>query len=378
MTEAPLVALEARALSGPAGGVVRYIRGLLGGFQRLQPQPSLLVLCDHPRGQAGVRSFPSIVVPPASPWLRPYWNRVALPRAVRALRPHLLHLTKPMGVPSPRQFPPVVATIYDVIPLTHPETQTLAQRIYWRAALPAAARTATAIITISEASKRAIAEHLGIAPERIAVTHPGVESAFTPTAPAVHRAVGARYQLGETPYLLTVGRIDQRKNVDRLLSAFARIARDVPHLLVIAGRWGWKTDRVREAARDPRLAGRVRFLEHVADTDLPALYGGAAAFAFLSQDEGFGFPPLEAMACETPVLASTRGSLPEVVGNAAILVEPENEDSVAWELERILTDATLRARLVADGRTWVRQFTWERTARQTLEVYERMLGDLSP
>lgn len=375
MTAHSKIVIEARALSGPAGGVVRYIHGLLNGLHRLQPPMSFTVLCDHQAGQTAIPGMPSVTVPPASPWLRMYWNAVALPRAIQRLQPRLVHLTKPSGIASRRGFPPVVTTIYDVIPLTHPETQTAAQRMYWRATLPPAARDAAAIITISEASKRAIHETLGVPNDRITVTLPGIEPLFAPAPQTERQALRARLGLGDTPYLLTVGTIEPRKNVDKLLRAFARVASEIPHTLVIAGRWGWKTERVKEAARDPRLANRVRFLGRVENADLPALYSGADAFAFLSQDEGFGFPPLEAMACGTPVLVSTFGSLPEVVSTAALLVDPSNDADVADALRRLLTDAELRTRLAATGRTWVQQFTWGRTALQTRAVYERMLGE---
>ncbi len=377
MTPAP-IAIETRALSGPAGGVVRYIHGLLDGLARLQPALPLMAVCDHPRGQASIPNTPSIVVPPATPWLRWYWNAVALPRALQHVHPRLVHLTKPSGIRAHTGFPPIVTTIYDVIPLTHPETQTFTQRMYWKTALPAAARQAAVIITISEASKRAIHETLGVPESRITVTLPGIESRFAPTAdmrPALRSRLGG----GDAPYLLTVGTIEPRKNVDVLLRTFARIAADVPHTLVIAGRWGWKTEAVKEAARDPRLADRVRFLGRVENADLPALYSNTSAFVFLSQDEGFGFPPLEAMACGTPVLVSNRGSLPEVVGDHALLTNPADEDGTATALQRLLLDTALQTQLRSRGRAWAQQFTWERTARQTRAVYERILGiSLSP
>lgn len=370
----PVVALEARALSGPAGGVVRYIRGLLTGFAQVNPRFPLLVLCDDPRGQALVKNFPSLHIPPASPWLRLYWNRVALPHAIRYLHPRLVHLTKPSGIPFRQGFPPVVTTIYDVIPLTRPETQTVAQRLYWRVELPAAARRAAAIVTISEASKRAIVDTLGVPADRVTVTVPGLEPAFSPQPSEARTELRSRLGLGDAPYVLSVGTIEPRKNVDRLLKAFARIAKDVSHTLVIAGRWGWKTERVVAAAKDPRLFDRVRFLGRVEERDLPTLYSGADVFAFLSVDEGFGFPPLEAMACGTPAVVSNQGSLPEVVGAAALLVNPLDEEEIASALRRLLSDAPLRTRLTEHGRTWVRQFTWERTARQTAEVYATILG----
>lgn len=371
MTEWPFgpVALEVRALAGPAGGVVRYIRGLLAGLAAVRPTLPLILLTDRRY------HLPSVVaVPPSGVVLRPVWDLWSLPRAVRRLQPALLHRTKPAFVPRRQGFPPTIMTIYDVIPLENPETQTVPQRAYWRLSLPLAARSATHILTISEASKRAIRDRLGVPPERITVTLPGLDASFVPSTPGALTALFDRLRL-RRPYVLTVGTIEPRKNVDRLLGAFAQIVEELPHTLIIAGRWGWKTRAVTAAAADPRLRGRVRFLGRVPAPDLPALYGGADAFVFLSRAEGFGFPPLEAQACGTPVIVSDRGSLPEAVGSAAILVDPDNEAGVAAELRRLLSNRALQEDLRRRGRAWASNFSWGRMAAETLAVYERVVSE---
>lgn len=377
----PMV-IEARALSGPAGGVVRYIRGLLRGLHELQPALPLLVFTDHPRGLARMHeedqttsthsALHGISVGPSGDALRLWWDMWALPRAVRKLRPQLLHRTKPAGTPFRAGLPPTIVTIYDVIPLEHPSTQTFAQRLYWNIQLPLAVRTAQHIVTISEASKHSIVERLSVPESRVTVTLPGVDTQFTPPAEELVVALRERFRI-PGPYLLTVGTIEPRKNVDALLRGFSLVVRDIPHTLVIAGRWGWRTDAVRRALADPRIQGRVVLLGPVAPADLPVLYGGADAFVFLSRAEGFGFPPLEAMACGTPVLCSAAGSLGEIVGSASLPVNPSDERAIAEGLVCIVSDAPLRERLRRDGMARSASFTWRRTAAQTLEVYATVI-----
>lgn len=368
-----MILFEARALSAPPAGVNRYLVGLLRGLRHASPDLPLTLLVDQPRALRRVPGFQGVAVGPAHPLLRLYWDAFAVRSVITRLRPRLVHRTKPAGTFRPRGLPPIVMNVYDVIPLTHPGTQTLAQRTYWRMQLPRAARDAGHVLTISHDAKQSIVRMLDVPPDRITVTYPGIEESFQRPDAATIASVCTRYGL-DGPYLLHVGTIEPRKNVDLLLKAFADIAERVPHNVVLAGRWGWKGEAVRAAARDPRMANRVRFLGPVPHGDLAALYAGASAVAFLSSAEGFGFPPLEAMACGTPTVVSRRGSLPEVVGGAALIVEPDRE-LVASAIERILGDASLRERLSAAGPVRARTFTWGRCATETLRVYEQVLGE---
>lgn len=368
-----LVAIEARALSGPAAGVVRYLRGLVPALRCAAPELPILLFTDHPRGARVFPGLPSRVVPPSAELLRWYWDFLALPAAVRRSRAALLHRTKPAGTPFRRGLPPTITTIYDVIPLDFPETQTLTQRTYWRVQLPLAARSAAHVLTISEASRQRIHERLGVPRDRITVTYPGVDPAFKRAAAEAVAEMRARLGL-EAPYVLTVGTIEPRKNVDRLLRSFAEASHSIPHTLVVAGRWGWKTGAVRAALRDPRLEGRVRMLGAVAAEHLPTLYSGAEMFVTLSRAEGFGFPALEAMACGAPVIVSNRGSLPETVGEAALVVDSEDRTAVATAIVRFAEDRTRREEFSRRGQQRAKAFTWDQTAAGTLRVYKQFLG----
>lgn len=375
------IVIEARALSGPPGGIVRYIRGLLRGFNDLETAPPLLLLSDHPRGLTRVTEddtaydgpdIPGISVGPSGNALRFFWDVWALPRAIRRLQPRLLHRTKPAGTPFVTGLPPTIATIYDVIPLVHPNTQTLAQRLYWRVQLPLVARTARHIVTLSETSKRSIVQRLSVPPEVVTVTLPGIDARFIPPTTAQVALLCERLQI-RRPYILTVGTIEPRKNIDTLVRGFAKIVQDIPHVLVIAGRWGWRTNAVRHALTDPRIRGRVVLLGPVAPAALPVLYGGADAFVFVSRAEGFGFPPLEAMACGTPVVCSVAGSLDEIVSPAALKVNHDDVDNVADGIARIVSDTALCERHRKLGLAHSARFTWRRTAEETLAVYTSVM-----
>jgi len=181
--------------------------------------------------------------------------------------------------------------------------------------------------------------------------------------------VRRRYGL-EGPFLLSVGSLEPGKNRERLLQAFARLqARGLKHTLVVAGQRAWRYEGEAPLARRLGLADSVRFLGHVPQADLPALYSAADLFVFPSLYEGFGLPALEAMACGTPVVASNVSALPEVVGDAALQVSPLDVEALADAIERLLRDDRLRADLRERGLERARQFSWEKAARRTAEVY---------
>jgi glycosyltransferase involved in cell wall biosynthesis len=240
---------------------------------------------------------------------------------------------------------PFVLTVHDVLPLRHPELFTYANRTHFRLLVAPAARRAAAVLTGSAHVRGQIVELLGVAPERVAVTPWGISERFRRTEPDP-AWLASRFGI-RGPYLLTAGAGDPRKNV----ATAKRIAG--ARQLVAVG---------------PETTG------HVSDQELVALYSGADCFLFLSLDEGFGFPPLEAMACGCPVLASARGSLPEVLGDAALLVEPDAGEA-ADALARILEDGALRADLRARGLERARKFSWEACARATAGVYRTAIGD---
>jgi glycosyltransferase involved in cell wall biosynthesis len=186
-------------------------------------------------------------------------------------------------------------------------------------------------------------------------------------------AVRLKYQLGDTPYILAVGTVQPRKNYQMLIRAFRPVAAQRPHALFIAGGKGWLYDEMMSEVEKQGLNGRVRFIGFVDDVDLPALYSGAALFVQPSLYEGFGLPLLEAMACGVPVITSNVSSLPEVVGETAVQLSPQDEAAWTNILLTLLADPTRRARMVADGFRQARRFSWQTAARQLLHIYEMLL-----
>jgi glycosyltransferase involved in cell wall biosynthesis len=364
------IALEARSLSTLGGGVRTYTMEVIRRLLSRKSTSEYHVVYDARRYVGTFEGATEHVVPIRHPLLRFFWDQWQLPSALRRIAPDLVHYFKPAM--ATRAVAQSVATMYDVMPLLFPDTQTFAQRTYWRQQLPRTARLCTHLLTISECSKRDIVENLQVAPERITVTPPGVDPRFRPVPPAARAALRGQYRLPERFYLF-LGTIEPRKNIARLIRAFSRIAGAVPHDLVIAGKWGWRFGDVKTAAANPRIRSRVHFLSHVAAEDLPALYSAADAFIFPSLYEGFGLPPLEAMACGTPVVTSNVSSLPEAVGPHAELVNPRDEEALARAMERLVMDRTVHDRLANEGVVWSRAFTWDRTAEQTIAVYTRLL-----
>lgn len=272
--------------------------------------------------------------------------------------------------------PHSVITIHDLGFLHHPETHTYAQRLYHQLFTYLSARRATHIIAISEATKRDLQRYYGTPAGKISVIYHGVHPRFKPvTDQAVLHQLMQRYDI-LPPYLLFVSTIQPRKNIARLIEAFARVRATIGDdvMLVLAGKPGWLTDQIERRAAELGIADMVRFIGYVADTDLPALLSGALAYVVPSLYEGFGMTVLEAQACGTPVLASNTSSLPEVTGDAGLLVDPYNVDSIAHGIVRLVQDEALRADLRKRGLQHAAGWTWERTARQTLAVLEQVGG----
>ena len=206
------------------------------------------------------------------------------------------------------------------------------------------------------------------------VVYGGVDPGFCPILPVARAALRQKYALPER-FILSVGTIEPRKNLTALLDAYHTLRQSDPDLgLVIAGRRGWRSAGFFERLQALGLEATVRLLGPVPDADLPALYSAAEVFAYPSLYEGFGLPPLEAMACGTPVVVSNTSSLPEVVGKAGLLVEPHDIAGLAAAIEAALTDTARQADLCARGLMQARCFTWEAAARATLQVYQDVLS----
>ena len=264
-----------------------------------------------------------------------------------------------------------VLTIHDMSFVRHPEFAESRNLDYLRTHIAATAARADRILTDSHFSADEIRDCLHVPADRVVPIHLGIAESFSRPDDARIRATLTTLGL-DRPYLLTVGTVEPRKNLPLLIDSFERM-QSFDGLLVIAGRLGWKVEPILDRIRRSPRAAAIRLIQTVDDETLPALYAGAELFLITSFYEGFGFPPLEAMACGTPVLSSNGGSLAEVLGDAARILTDFDPDHWSTEAQRLLSDTTLRRTLVDRGHTQSARYRWDHTARETLATYESVL-----
>jgi glycosyltransferase involved in cell wall biosynthesis len=368
-------------------------------------QPDSPYLADLAQLRAAHPNVASAPIPLSPRRLTQLWQRLRVPLPVELFTGRIDLLHAPDFVLPPTRARTLL-TIHDLSFLVHPECHLPSMVRYLSSAVPRSVRRADAVLADSEATRRDLVRLLATDPARVTIVYPGVAPRFRPLPPAETEPLRQRLGLPER-FLLFVSTIEPRKNLVRLLEAFAlliepriedrgsRIAGGIePKIedrgskiaggddppssilgqlhLVIAGRRGWLYEDVFDAIERLGLGGRVRVLDFVDDNDLPALYNLAWAFAYPSIYEGFGLPALEAMACGTPVITANNSSLPEVVGDAALLAPAEDVVALAEALRRAATDEALRARLRIAGPERAQQFTWQRAAQQVLACYRHM------
>jgi glycosyltransferase involved in cell wall biosynthesis len=300
------------------------------------------------------------------------WWAVGLPFHLKRAGYALFHGTN-YDIPLWNRCPTVV-TIHDLSVLLLPgmHERRIARRA--RRRLHIMARHATMIIAATESGKRELCEHLGVEPQRVAVTPYAPRRSFRPLPAEQTAEVRRRLNIADE-FLLFVGTIEPRKNLITLIRAYEEILRASrqPPQLVIAGKEGWLTDELFAHIKRAGLEDSLRFTGYIAEADLAALYSSCTAFIYPSLYEGFGLPPLEAMSCGAPVITSRIGSITEVVGQAAYLVEPTDTVELARSIIKLLEDEGARERLRVAGRERAAQFTWEKTAERTLEIYRQAI-----
>jgi glycosyltransferase involved in cell wall biosynthesis len=395
--EGPRVAIDVRALqrgfkSHQGRGIGRYVRSLVEALLALDSERRLGFLADASaelgRLADGSAGRLHRIASPA--WMdrlgKPSVHlrqHLAWPRRLRSLPFDLFHFCSQTDAPL-RPGVPYVVTVLDLVP--HRMAKEYARgKSRLRFALGRwlerqALRGARGLLAISEFTRKDLVDLLGIPPERIAVTPLGVAPGLAPASKADVEGFCRRHQLA-AGYVLYVGGIDRRKNLPFLLEVMRAIGVRRPEtVLVLAGRYRDDPDFPELVAEIGRLGleRMVRLLGYVPEEEIASLYSGAAVFAYPSLYEGFGLPPLEAMACGTPVVAADRTALPEVLGHAAVLADPEDVAEFAEALLAVLDRPDRARELAAEGRRWAARFTWEETARRTLEAYRRFAPPLDP
>ena len=355
-------------------GIGTYIRNILVELHRHDAETPYVVLSRN-RDLHTIRDLVprfQVVVEDAEPYSLS--EQVRIPWRLRREGVTLVH--EPHYVLPPLTTCRAVVTIHDCIHLMFP--QYLPNRLahlYARSFMWTATHQAARILTVSEASKRDILRFFAIPEKKVRVIYNAIDERFlTPPDEATTERVRQRYQL-DHPFVLYVGNIKPHKNIERIIDAFGRARPDGPSglKLVIIGDEVSKYPSLRQMVHRHKLDKHVRFLGFQPQETLASFYRLAGAFVFPSLYEGFGLPPLEAMACGTPVITSNVSSLPEVAGDAALLVDPYDVDALARAIVRIFTDPQLRDKLVARGFTRARQFSWADSVSAIRAVYKQVL-----
>ena len=363
------IGFDGRSLASPAGGVRRYAGELLDELVRISPSDTIVVFgasAQSPRPHA-VQSRPVRQTFPTNLG----WSLIDLPRAIRHERLDVFHA--PAYTAPLRGTVPLVLTIHDVSYERHPEWYPYRRDAIRRWFYRRSARAADVIVTDSDFSRREIAAAYDLDPNHIRVVPLGVGSPFLTTTPPRPPADTKQ------PYVLHVGDLHVRRNLRTLVRALARLssvsAHITPPLLVLAG--ADRGERVHIEAEAQRANIHVQFAGTPDDDALASLYAGAAAFVYPSRYEGFGLPLLEAMACGAPVIGARAGAIPEVIGDAGMLVDPDDEAEMAASIGRLMTDADLADGFRRAGRKRAMEYTWERTARQTTAAYEEAINSVA-
>jgi len=364
------IGLLTYAIDRPLSGISRYTLSLARALAKLVDTADLLLLTAGGVGPLGREGFRC--VPLRGSYRLPglmTLGSLALPQIARRYALDVIH--DPTGM-APFLFraggAKMVVTIHDVIPWSFPGVSTAWDDLIYHHWLPRILPRVNCVLTDSEHSQADIVHYLNVPQREIRCIYPGIDNSYRPTRRETVEQVRHHYGLPGR-YILFVGSVEKRKNLEGVLQAFARLRQRIPHGLVIAGPAKWQFAGIMQTIKALDLADSIILTGYVEEKDLPALYSGADLFVFPSFYEGFGLPVLEAMACGVPVITSNISSLPEVAGDAALLIDPQDIEALTAAIESILTDAGLRRDLRQKGLDQAARFTWAETARKTLDVY---------
>jgi glycosyltransferase involved in cell wall biosynthesis len=372
------IGIDATALPLQPVGAGIYMINLVRALAAVNERDELVIF-THPAGRKQMavqesKRFRWAVVPDKSILRRLLWEQIGLPRLVGKMRLdllHSLHYTRPWRLPCRS-----VVTFHDMTFFLYPQLHTRSKQAFFPLTIRASARSADAIIAVSESTRADSIQLLGIPGEKIFATPLGVDPAFRPIRDLESLdVVRQRYNLPDR-FILYVGLVEPRKNLSGLIRAYrSALEGGIAHRLVVVGRFGWSYQQVLDEIEALGLQERVQFTGYIPQADLPIVYNLASLFVYPTLYEGFGLPALEAMACGTPVVTSNVASLPEIIGEAGVLIPPGDQQALSQALQDVLSDPGLQTHLAIKGPQQASQFTWERTARQTLQVYRQVLAN---
>lgn len=372
----PHIALNAQLLSLSqsyrGAGISWYITNILNNLGPAAPDFQFTAFLSDWAFQNTTLNLQFSRWPTHRPAVRILWEQVVQPVALRRLRPDLLHalaFVAPLITPCP-----FIITVYDLSFLRYPAAFRPVNRWYLQQFTAWSVNRAEAVIAISESTRQDVINLLGKPATQVHTVYCGADENFRPLPSAEIAAFKTRLGLPET-FLLFVGTLEPRKNVEGLIRAYAIWRQQDPAAppLVIAGGQGWYYQEIFALVETLNLQSHVHFPGYVPQNDLPLWYNAATMFVYPSHFEGFGLPVLEAMACGTPVITSTTSSLPEVAGEAGLLVNPAEPAALAEACQRVMAEADLRAEMRQQGLSRAAQFQWPKAAQETIEVYRTVL-----
>jgi len=371
------VAIDGILLSGnrPFSGVHRCIQGLARGLSALDTPHQFEFFVNRHVDATELENehFRARTTRSSNHFRlrRILWDQFILPIRLRMAKVDVFHA--PAYVMPMLTQVPTVLTVYDLFAIRYPVLCRLSNVLHFRKMLPRSVRRARRVIVPSLGTKDHLVETLHAPPERIRVIHPGVDPRFRPLGEDARQQVRDKYHLPEK-FLLYVGNLDPKKNIKQIIRAFfaSRAAKHYQHKLLIAGHRSWQYKELVRLAHELQVDSDVIFPGYFPDEDLPGLYNCADVFVFPSRIEGFGLPPLEAMACGTPVVTSRDPALVEATADGALHVRASDLAALRRTIEKLVTDRPLRREMRQKAIARARQFTWQKAAEKTVKVYEEV------
>lgn len=367
------IAVNTRFLLPELEGFGWYTHEIVRRMVLAHPEDEFIFLFDRPFDPRFIYApnVTPVVLPPRARFAPLFyaWFEWSVRRALRRYRAEVFF--SPDSMCSLSSEVPVLMTCHDLAPLHAPQQIPWIHRAYFLHFLPRFLRRADHVITVSEFVKQDIVTTCGLPAEQVSVVYNGCRAVFQPLTTDEQTQVRAEFSGGQ-PYFFYAGAIHPRKNIARLIRAFDRFKKKTgaPHQLLLAGRFAWKTEKVSAAFEDADHRADISLLGYISENNLARLTASATALTYISLNEGFGLPMLEAMYCDTPVLAANATCLPEIAGNAALLVDPLSESDIAEGLEKLALNPELARRLIENGRKQRLHFSWDTAATQ---IYSKLL-----